>query len=187
MAGRRELSAINISHSELYSCVRIVAWQERFVPLGDASTLLLQSVLVVLYPNWAQSCVAWVHYVGGRALCLQHWVPSWSPLLIHFQDKWYLSLFLPELVLSFLVVLVNGDNPRIRRWSRARVKLSLPWEGARKRKKNEVHRRRREELVNPGNPGLLLLLPLVRPKISSIATTAWFSYDLAMIRRPSPY
>lgn len=80
-------------------------------------------------------------------------VPSWSPLLIHFQDKRYLSLFLPELILSFLVVLVNGNNPRVRRWSRARVKLSLPWEGARKRKKSEVHRRRKGRTGEPWKSG----------------------------------
>jgi len=48
---------------------------------------------------------------------------------------------LPELLLSFLVVLVNGDNPWIRRSSGARVKMPLPGEGARKGKKNEVQRR----------------------------------------------
>lgn len=88
--------------------------------------------------------------------------------------------------LSFLVVLVNGDNPWIRRWSGDRVKLPLPQEGARKRKKSEMQRKGREGLVSPGNLSLVLLLPVVRPRLLSIAAAAWFFYYLAMAMGTSP-
>lgn len=45
--------------------------------------------------------------------------------------------------------MVNGDNQWIRRWSGVRVKLLLPGEGTRTRKKNEVQRRRNGRTGEP--------------------------------------
>lgn len=129
-------------------------------------------------PKGAQSCAEWVHRFGGTALCLQHWEGTFF-ISTHCpsQDKQHILLCFPKLLLSFLVVLVNCDNTRIKRWSVAGVKLLLPREGAWKRKKSDMNGKGRERLVSHENLGLLLLLlMLVRSRLPSTVTTAWFCY-----------